>query len=85
MQRFVVGPQRDHEGVTLVDAWFHSRLKGSHRALGLGEPLGKLDFELCVVVRYMCDSGEGVTGQQAQREPIRVLKNDRVVHRQTKR
>ena len=45
--RFVVGPQRDHEAVTHVDARLHSRLKRSHRALGFREPLGKLDFELC--------------------------------------
>ena len=34
------------EAVTHVDAWLDSRLERSHRALGLREPLGKLDLEL---------------------------------------
>ncbi len=83
--RFVVGPQRDHEAVTLVDAGLHSRLKSSHRALGSGEPLSKVDFELCHLMRYMCDPGKDVTGQQAQSELVRVVKNDRVVDCQVKR
>jgi hypothetical protein len=43
--------------------------------------LSKADFELCSLVRYMCDSSKDVTGQQAQSEPVRVVKNDRVVDR----
>jgi hypothetical protein len=42
---FVVGPQRDHEAVTHVDARLHSRLKRSQRALGFRESLSKLDFD----------------------------------------
>ena len=85
VSRFVVGPQRDHEAVTLVDARLHSRLKRSHRALGFGEPLRKLDFELCDLLPDRCDSGKDVTRQQAHRELVRVVKNDRVVDRQAKR
>jgi hypothetical protein len=36
-------------------------------------------------MRYMCDSGKDVTGQQAQSELVRVVKNDRVVYCQVKR
>jgi hypothetical protein len=36
-----VGPQRDHEAITLVDARLHPRLKTSHRAPGFREPLSK--------------------------------------------
>jgi hypothetical protein len=65
----------------LVDARLHSGLKSSHRALGFGEPLSKVDFELRGLVRYRCDSSKDVTGQQSQSEPVRVVKNDRVVDR----
>jgi hypothetical protein len=47
--------------------------------------LSKVDFELCSLVGYRCDSGKDVTGQQSQSEPVRVVKNDRVVDRQVKR
>jgi len=46
--------------------------------------LSKLDFELCDVVRYRCHAGQDVTWQQAQRELVRVMKNDRVVDGQVK-
>ena len=82
---WVVGPQRDDEAVTLVGARRRSTLKSSHRALRLGEPLSKFDFELCDVLPLRCDSGEDVTRQQAHCELVRVLKNDRVVDRQVKR
>jgi hypothetical protein len=81
----VVGPQGDDEAVTLVGARRRSRLKRSHRAAGLAEPLGKLDLEQRGVLRLRCDSGEDVTRQQADGEVVRVLKNDRVVDRQAKR
>jgi hypothetical protein len=45
-RRFVVGPQRDHEAISLIGTRVHSRLKGTHRAPGFGEPLSELDFEL---------------------------------------
>jgi hypothetical protein len=61
---FVVGPQCDQEAVTLVDAWLDSRLKSSHRALVFGEPLNKVDFELCGLMRYRCHPGQNVTRQQ---------------------
>ena len=69
----------------LVDARLHSRLQSSHRALGSGEPLGKVDFELRRLVRERRDSSKDVTGQQSQREPVRVVKDDRVVDRQVER
>jgi hypothetical protein len=69
----------------LVDARLHSRLQSSHRAPGFGEPLSKVDLELRDLVRYRCDSGKDVTGQQSQSELVRVVKNDRVVDCQVKR
>ncbi len=69
----------------LVDARRHSRLKSSHGALGFGEPLSKIDFELCDLMRRKCDSGKDVTRQQAHSQPVRVVKNDRVVDCQVKR
>jgi hypothetical protein len=69
----------------LAGARLHSGLKSSHRALGFGEPLSKLDFELCDLMRYRRDPGKDVTRQQAQSEPVRVVKNDRLVDCQTKR
>src|ERR1700685_912446 len=56
-QRCVVGPQRDHEAVTLVEARLPPRLKSTHRALGLGEPLRQIHFELCDLMQSLCDSG----------------------------
>jgi hypothetical protein len=68
----------------LVDAWLHSRLESSHRALGFGEPLSKLDFEPCDLMRHRCHPGQDVTRQQTQSELVRVMKNDRVVDCQVK-
>jgi hypothetical protein len=51
----------------------------------LGQPLRKLDFEPCCRVRFMRDTGKYVTRQQAQSEPVRVVKDDRVVDCQAKR
>jgi hypothetical protein len=45
--RLVVGPQRDDEAVTHVDAWLHPRIERSYGAVGFGEPTSDLDFELC--------------------------------------
>jgi hypothetical protein len=82
---WVVGPQRDHEAVTLVDARLRSRLKSSQGAFGFGEPLGKLGFELCDVLPLRCDSGKDVARQHAHHKLVRVLTNDRVADRQVKR
>src|SRR5260370_35390050 len=60
-------------------------LRGRHGGLGFGEPLGKLDLELCDLMRYRCDSGKDVTRQQAHSELVRIVKNDRVVDGQVKR
>ena len=70
----------------LVDARLHSEApRACHRALGSGEPLRKVDFELRGLVRDRCHSGKDVTWQQSQSEPVRVVKNDRVVDRQIER
>ncbi|HKG57614.1 MAG TPA: hypothetical protein VKA85_10235 [Candidatus Limnocylindrales bacterium] len=81
----VVGPKRDRETVTLVDALLYARLKSTDGATGLPEPLRKVDFELRDLASCMCHSRKDVTGQQAQREPVRILKNDRVVDSQVER
>jgi hypothetical protein len=83
--RFVVGPERDREAVTHVDAWLHSWLKGNGGASGCCEPLRKLDFELGHLLANMGDPSNDVTRQQAQRELVRVVKNDRVIDPQVKR
>ena len=76
----VVGPQRDHKAITLIDPWRHSRLKSRHRAPGFREPLSKLDFELCDLMRYRCHLGKDVIGQQTHSQLVRVVKHDRVVN-----
>ena len=67
-----------------MDAWLHSRLKSSHRAPGFGEPLSKLDLELCDLMRCRCNPGHNVAGQQSQSERVRIMKSYRVVDYQTK-
>jgi len=85
-QRLVVGPQRDCEAVTYVDARLHPRLKLSHRAVGLGEPPSDLDFELgAYLMRHMRDPSKNVTRQQAHSETVRVLEHNRVIDSQVKR
>jgi hypothetical protein len=83
--RWVVGPQRDHKAVTLVDTRRRSRFKRSHWAPDLGEPLCQLDFELRHLLRERRHSGKHVARQQAHSELVRVLKNDCVVDGQVKR
>ena len=73
---FVVGPQRDHEAVTLIDARLHPRVESGHRAPGLGEPLSKLDLELCDLLRHRCHPGQDVTRQQTQSQLVRVVDDD---------
>jgi hypothetical protein len=76
---FVVGPERDHEASTLIGAWLHPGIKSGHRAPGFHEPLSQLDFELRDLMRCRCYPSQDVTGQQSHGEPVRVLKDDRVV------
>jgi hypothetical protein len=84
--RLVVGPQRDHEAVTHVDARLHPRLKRSHRAIGCGEPPRDLNFERgACLMRHVRDPRKNVTRQEAHSEPVRVVKNDRVIDSQAKR
>jgi hypothetical protein len=84
-RRLVVGPERDREAVTHVDTWLHSWLEGNGGASGCCEPLRKLDFELGHLLTNTGDPRNDVTRQQAQRELVRVLKNDRVIDPQVKR
>jgi hypothetical protein len=50
--------QRDREAILLVDARCDARIEGSHRALG--QPLSNVDFELCNLTAYVCDSGKSL-------------------------
>jgi len=74
-RRLVVGPERDREAVTHVDAWLHAWLKGNGGASSCCEPLRKFDFELGHLLTNMADPRNDVTRRQAQRELVRVLKN----------
>ncbi|HEX4815077.1 MAG TPA: hypothetical protein VFV66_20230 [Nonomuraea sp.] len=68
-----------------MDARLHSRVESGHRAPGCGEPLSERDLEPGDLLRGWRHPGEDVTRQQAQGELVRVMKNDRVVDRQTER
>ena len=68
-----------------MDARLHSRLERGHRAPGLGEPLGQVDFELGDLMRHRSDPGHDVAGQQTQGELVRVVENDDVVRGQAER
>jgi hypothetical protein len=84
--RLVVGPQGDREAVTHVDAGLHPRLELGHWAIGVSEPPSDLDFELgACPVRSMRDPSKNVTRQQAHSEPVRVVKNNRVIDPQVER
>ena len=69
----------------LVYARLNPRLESSHRALGFGEPLRKLDFELRDLMRRRCDASKDVARKQAYSEPVRVVKNNRIIDPQAKR
>src|SRR5262249_8483988 len=77
--RCVVGPEGDREAVTQVDARLYSWVEGSDGTPGCCELLCKLDLELGHLVACTGDSSNDVTREQAQRELVRVLKNDRVI------
>jgi len=84
--RLVVAPKRDDEAVTHVDARLYPRIECSHRAIGFGKPPSDLDFELCAcLMRHVRDPNKNVTRQQAHSEPVRVVKNDRVIGPKAKR
>jgi len=68
-----------------MDPRLYPGFQSSHRALGFGEPLGKLDLELGGLMRCRCDSGKDVTRQQPHGEPVRIVNNDRIVDDQTER
>jgi hypothetical protein len=57
----------------------------SRRAIGFGEPPCDLNFERGAgAMRHGRDPSENVTRQQAHSEPVRVVKNSRVVDSQVK-
>jgi hypothetical protein len=60
--RFVVGPYVDHEAVTHVDAWLHSRIKYGYRTVGLREPFNKFNLGLCarLIVRPLRVHADGL-------------------------
>jgi hypothetical protein len=59
-----------------------SRRKSGNGSLGLDEPPSKVDFELCNLVPSRSDSCKDVAGQQTQREPVRVVKQYRIINGQ---
>ena len=56
---FVVGPQRDHEAVMLVDARLHPRLERSHRALGSASRRASSTLERCARLCATARPGRG--------------------------
>ena len=84
--RLVVGPQRDREAVAHIDTRLHPRIKLGHGAIGFGEPPSDLDLERrACPMRYRRDPRKHTTGQQAHREAVRVVKNNRVFDLQVQR
>jgi hypothetical protein len=78
--RLVVGPQRDREAVTHVDARLHPRFKLFHRAARFGEPPSDLDFELSAcLMRQRRHPSENVTRGQAHRDAVRVVDDDSII------
>jgi hypothetical protein len=58
----------------------------SYRAIGFGESSSDLEFELAAgVMRQVRDASKDVARQQADGEPVRVVKNNRVVDPEVKR
>jgi len=81
----VVGTQCKEEAFTFMASRLHSTLERSHRAARFCEPLSKLDFEPCDLLRHERDPRNDVTRQQAHSKLVRVLKNGRVIDCQAKR
>ena len=81
----VVRPQRDREVITLVDAGRYTRIKSRHGAVRFGEAFRDVDFELCRAVGGGRNTGKNIAWQQPDCEPVRRVKNDRLVDRQSKR
>jgi hypothetical protein len=68
-----------------VDARRHSRIEKRHGTVRCGQPRRDFDFELCGLVRCESHTRKNVGWQQAQREPVRDVKNDRLVDPQSER
>jgi hypothetical protein len=73
----VVGPEREHDPVVLIDTRFHSGLKTRHGAPNFSKSSSNLEFGLEYLNAGECHSGEDVARQQAQSELVRILKNRR--------
>jgi hypothetical protein len=77
-----IRPQADLETVALVDTRLDSTVESHHRAVGLGEPYGKGDFERGVSLPDRCDPGHDIAGHEPYHEVVRVLQNGGVISRQ---
>jgi hypothetical protein len=76
----VVGPERESEALTHVNAGLRARLKHTNRALGFGETASNVCFELeAVFPPLQCDPGEDVTRHEAHGYAVGVVNDDRVV------
>ncbi len=75
----VVGPERDGEAIASVDARFDPGLRGCHGCPRCDELLRQFKFERGHFLADRCDSCECITGEQAQRELVRVLNDGHVV------
>jgi len=81
-----VRPERDREAVTHIDPRLDPRLRLSYGAIGFGESPSDLEFELRAgMMREVGDASQDITGQQADSESVRVVKNNRVVDPEVKR
>jgi hypothetical protein len=63
-----------------MDTRRHPRVESSHRARRCDEPLSKLDFEPGDLISDVRDSDKDIARQKPERELVRVVKNDGVVH-----
>jgi hypothetical protein len=69
-----------------VHARLDPRFELSHRAVGFGESRSDLNFELgTCLMRDRRDSRKNVTRHQAHSDPIRVVKDNRVIDSEVKR
>ena len=78
--RLVVCPERDSARITQIHAGFDPRLKPTHGTIGVGEPVSNLNFELGVgLMCRRCDPGKNIAGDEAHRDAVRVVNDDRIV------
>jgi hypothetical protein len=76
----VVGPERESEGVTHVDAGLGARLKLTNGAVGFGEMASNLCFQLeAVFPRLRRDPGQDIARDEAHGYAVGVVNDDYVV------